>query len=129
MAECFLAKNYKVVSGGTDNHLILIDLSNRNLTGKAAEDILGQVGITINKNMVPFDKRLPSVTSGIRLGTAAVTTREMTEIDMARIVTFIDTALTNSNNPDLLETLRKEIHAWASHFYFPISQLAKKEKR
>ncbi len=123
MARCFLAKDYKVVSNGTDNHLILVDLSNKNLTGKVAEAILEQIGITVNKNMVPFDTLSPSVTSGIRLGSAAMTTRGMKERDMAHIVTLIDTALTNGNNPSILDALRKEIQEWVSHFRFPISTL------
>ena len=82
MAQSFIKKGYNIISNGTDNHLMLIDLSNKNITGKTAENVLGQADITINKNMVPFDKESPFITSGMRVGTAAITTRGMKEEEM-----------------------------------------------
>src|ERR1700754_3725892 len=90
MAEAFVKRGYEIISGGTDNHLMLIDLRNKNITGKAAENALGMAGFTVNKNMVPFDDKSPFVTSGIRVGTAAITTREMKERQMEDIVDLID---------------------------------------
>ena len=104
MAQAFLARGYEIVSGGTDNHLILIDLRNKNITGKAAENALVAADITVNKNMVPFDDKSPFVTSGIRVGTAAITTRGLKEKQMEHIVELIDAVLTDSENePSLKE--------------------------
>src|SRR5690606_5563385 len=108
MAEAFVGKGYKIISGGTDNHLMLIDLGNKELTGKQAEETLGKVDITINKNMVPFDKRSPFVTSGMRVGTAAVTTRGLGEDDMRRIVGLIDRSLTHFEDEAQLGQIKKE---------------------
>ena len=93
MAEAFVERGYDVISGGTDNHMMLIDLRNKNVTGKLAEETLGKAEITVNKNMVPFDTESPFVTSGIRIGTAAVTTRGLVEDDMKTIVEYIDLSL------------------------------------
>ena len=93
MAAAFVDRGYDLISGGTDNHLMLIDLRNKEVTGKLAEQALGRAHITINKNMVPFDTQSPFVTSGIRVGTAAVTTRGMKESDMAQIVDWIDAVI------------------------------------
>ena len=93
MANEFTKRGYNIISNGTDNHLMLIDLRNKNITGKEAEKNLGKADITINKNMVPFDTESPFVTSGMRIGTAAVTTRGMDEEDMVKIVDFIDRVL------------------------------------
>ncbi len=95
MADAFVAKGYKVISGGTDNHMMLIDLRNKNLSGKQAEEALGKANITVNKNMVPFDDKSPFVTSGIRIGTPAVTTRGLKEADMKLIVDLMDEAITH----------------------------------
>ncbi len=95
LAAAFVAKDYHVISGGTDNHMMLIDLRNKNITGKQAEEALGMAEITVNKNMVPFDDKSPFVTSGIRIGTPAVTTRGLKEDDMAKIVDLIDRVITN----------------------------------
>ncbi|WP_034924071.1 serine hydroxymethyltransferase [Gillisia sp. CAL575] len=95
LAAAFVAKDYNVISGGTDNHMMLIDLRNKNITGKQAEEALGMAEITVNKNMVPFDDKSPFVTSGIRIGTAAVTTRGLKEDDMTKIVDLIDRVITN----------------------------------
>jgi glycine hydroxymethyltransferase len=109
-----VSRGYKIISGGTDNHLMLIDLSNKDLSGKAAEAILGQVEITVNKNMVPFDTRSPFVTSGIRLGTAAGTTRGLDEADFDRIAVLIDTALMAGDGSARLPAIKAEIHEWMS---------------
>jgi len=117
MAKAFLAKGYNLISGGTDNHLMLIDLRNKGeLTGKLAENTLIKADITINKNMVPFDERSPFVTSGIRVGTAAITTRGMKEADMEKIVYLIDTALKNHTNEAKLKDLKEEVNAWMKNF-------------
>ena len=96
LAEKLEGAGFKIVSGGTDNHLILIDLTNKGITGKEAEEILGQAGITVNKNMIPFDQRTPMVTSGIRIGTPIVTTRGMREKEMTLIASFIAEVLDSS---------------------------------
>lgn len=116
MAEAFVEKGYKIISGGTDNHLMLIDLGNKNITGKQAEETLGKVDITINKNMVPFDSRSPFVTSGMRLGTAAITTRGLNEKDMLKIVDLIDRSLTDYENETSLDQIRKEVNQWMVQF-------------
>ncbi|UJP66786.1 serine hydroxymethyltransferase [Mongoliitalea daihaiensis] len=116
MAEEFVARGYKLISGGTDNHLMLIDLSNKELTGKLAEETLGKVDITINKNMVPFDKRSPFVTSGMRVGTAAVTTRGLKEEDMKKIVALIDDALVNHADEAALAAIKSQVNEWMVQF-------------
>jgi glycine hydroxymethyltransferase len=105
-----LAENdFNLISGGTDNHLMLIDLTNKNITGKEAENSLEKAGITVNKNMVPFDQRSPFVTSGIRIGTPAVTTRGMKEEEMKQIAGFINSAVQNYDNDSKLEEIRNEV--------------------
>jgi glycine hydroxymethyltransferase len=116
MADAFVGKGYKIISGGTDNHLMLIDLGNKNITGKQAEETLGNVDITINKNMVPFDTRSPFVTSGMRIGTAAITTRGLNENDMIKIVELIDRSLTHYENETTLDQIRKEVNNWMVQF-------------
>lgn len=104
MAEAFVAKDYNVISGGTDNHMMLIDLRNKNISGKQAEEALEIAEITVNKNMVPFDDKSPFVTSGIRIGTPAVTTRGLKEEDMSKIVDLIDRVITNfEDEADLIK--------------------------
>ena len=115
MADEFVKRDYKIISGGTDNHMMLIDLRNKNITGKDAEAVLGKAEITVNKNMVPFDDKSPFVTSGIRIGTAAVTTRGLKEEDMIRIVNFIDEAITNNDNESVLSKIASEVKAFMSH--------------
>ncbi|MBI48912.1 MAG: serine hydroxymethyltransferase [Crocinitomicaceae bacterium] len=105
MAEAFVAKGYNLISGGTDNHLMLIDLRNKDITGKDAELALGKAEITVNKNMVPFDTRSPFVTSGMRVGTPAVTTRGLVESDMLQLVEWIDEAICNRNDEATLERI------------------------
>ncbi|MFD2200128.1 serine hydroxymethyltransferase [Shivajiella indica] len=116
MASSFIEKGYKIISGGTDNHMMLIDLRNKDITGKLAEETLGKVDITINKNMVPFDTRSPFVTSGMRVGTAAVTTRGLKEEDMKKIVSLIDRALVNHDNESELGQIKKEVNNWMVQF-------------
>jgi len=110
MAKAFIDRGYEIVSGGTDNHLILIDLRNKNITGKAAENALVTADITVNKNMVPYDDKSPFVTSGIRVGTAAITTRGMKEKQMEHIVELIDNVITNPENELSLKKIRKRVH-------------------
>ncbi|NNL15867.1 MAG: serine hydroxymethyltransferase [Flavobacteriaceae bacterium] len=110
MAKAFVDRGYYIISGGTDNHMMLIDLRNKNITGKQAEDALGKADITVNKNMVPFDDKSPFVTSGIRIGTAAVTTRGMLEDDMEKIVDLIDQVINNFENEDLLEEIANKVN-------------------
>lgn len=102
MAKAFVAKGYDLISGGTDNHCMLIDLRNKNISGKDAEIALGKADITVNKNMVPFDDKSPFVTSGIRVGTPAITTRGLKTKDMIAVVDFIDEAIQNADNDDAL---------------------------
>lgn len=109
MAKAFVEKEYKVISGGTDNHMLLIDLRNKNLTGKAAEEALGKAEITVNKNMVPFDDKSPFVTSGIRIGTPAVTTRGLKEEDMNTIVDLIDEVLSASEDGPTLTSVKNKV--------------------
>lgn len=110
MAKAFVSRDYKIISGGTDNHLMLIDLSNKNITGKVAEEALGAADITVNKNMVPFDKRSPFVTSGIRVGTAAITTRGLKEEHMETIVGFIDEVIKNHEDETILSNIADQVN-------------------
>lgn len=109
MAAAFMKKDYHVISGGTDNHMMLIDLRNKNISGKEAEEALGKADITVNKNMVPFDDKSPFITSGIRIGTPAVTTRGLKEEDMNTIVDLIDKVIQNYQNEEKLEEIREEV--------------------
>ena len=111
MANALVDKGYKIISNGTDNHMMLIDLRNKGITGKEADAALGKADITVNKNMVPFDDKSPFVTSGIRIGTAAVTTRGMKEADMLQIVELIDEVITNHDNDAVLEGVREKVIA------------------
>jgi glycine hydroxymethyltransferase len=115
MAAAFMEKGYEIISGGTDNHMMLIDLRNKNITGKEAEAALGKADITVNKNMVPFDDKSPFVTSGIRVGTAAITTRGLKEKDMQQIVDFIDGAITNHNSDSKLNEIAIMVNSMMSH--------------
>jgi glycine hydroxymethyltransferase len=110
MAKELVKKGYHIISGGTDNHLMLIDLRSKNITGKEAEIALGKADITVNKNMVPFDDKSPFVTSGIRIGTAAITTRGVSEKDIAQIVTWIDEAIMNSADDKKLAAIKKKVN-------------------
>ena len=112
----FVRRGYKVISGGTDNHLMLIDLRSKGLTGKIAEESLVKADITINKNMVPFDDKSPFVTSGIRVGAAAMTTRGLKEDDFIRVVDYIDTVLSNYDNDSKILSTRKDINQWMEKY-------------
>ncbi len=116
MAQAFVAKGYKVISGGTDNHLMLIDLRTKDITGKAAEQALVRADITVNKNMVPFDTRSPFVTSGIRVGTAAITTRGFSEADCIKTVEWIDEVLSDCENEAVITKVRANVNAFMQQF-------------
>jgi len=109
MADTFVKKGYQLISGGTDNHSMLIDLRNKGISGKAAEAALGEAGITTNKNMVPFDDKSPFVTSGVRMGTAAITSRGLKEAEMAQIVDLIDRVITAPENEEVLDAVHEEV--------------------
>jgi len=110
MADAFIKRGYDIISGGTDNHMMLIDLRNKNITGKEAENALVKAEITVNKNMVPFDDKSPFVTSGIRVGTAAITTRGLVEADMETIVELIDKVITNHTDEAVLEEVADAVN-------------------
>jgi len=114
MAKAFVDRGYHIISGGTDNHMMLIDLRNKDLTGKDAEQALVKADITVNKNMVPFDDKSPFVTSGIRIGTPAITTRGLKENDMEGIVALVDEVLMNYKDEDKLETIAGKVNAMMS---------------
>ena len=114
MAAAFVAKGYNIISGGTDNHMMLIDLRNKDISGKDAEIALGKAEITVNKNMVPFDDKSPFVTSGIRIGTPAVTTRGLKTEDMQQVVDFIDEAIQNYNNDTALAEIGERVEVMMS---------------
>ena len=110
MADAFMKRGYDIISGGTDNHMMLIDLRNKNITGKEAENALVKAEITVNKNMVPFDDKSPFVTSGIRVGTPAITSRGLVEADMEAIVALIDKVITNYQDEEILEQVADEVN-------------------
>ena len=116
MAAAFMKRGYDLISGGTDNHMMLIDLRNKNITGKEAENALVKAEITVNKNMVPFDDKSPFVTSGIRIGTPAVTTRGMKEIDMVQFVDWIDQIILNADDTTTKSEIKKQINLFAKEF-------------
>jgi glycine hydroxymethyltransferase len=116
MADAFVAKGYKIISGGTDNHLMLIDLRSKNLTGKLAEEALIQADITINKNMVPFDTQSPMVTSGMRVGTPAITTRGFKEKDVVKVVELIDEALKKPEDQKHLKAVKRKVNTLMKKF-------------
>ena len=121
MAEEFLKKDYKLISGGTDNHLMLIDLRNKGISGKDAEETLVKADITLNKNMVPYDDKSPFITSGIRIGTAAITTRGLVDSDMKVIVELIDKIIKHPNNSELIKKVKLDVNSMMSSrklFYF-----------
>lgn len=116
MADAFIKKGYKICSGGTDNHLMLIDLRSKNLTGRKAEEALIRADITINKNMVPFDTQSPMVTSGMRIGTPAITTRGLKENDVVKVVDLIDEVLCAPDNIDNLKAVKKKVNNFMKRF-------------
>jgi glycine hydroxymethyltransferase len=116
LASALVSKEYKIISGGTDNHMMLIDLRNKNVTGKQAENTLVKADITANKNMVPYDDKSPFVTSGIRLGTPAITTRGMKENDMAQIATWIDRLIVDIENESTIAKVKAEVNEYMKAF-------------
>lgn len=116
MADAFVSKGYKIISGGTDNHLMLIDLRSKKLTGKQAEEALIQADITINKNMVPFDTQSPMVTSGMRIGTPAITSRGFMEKDVVKVVDLIDEALQKPDDARHLKSIKKKVNKFVEKF-------------
>ena len=116
MAKAFVDRGYHLISGGTDNHLMLIDLRNKDITGKAADAALGAAHITVNKNMVPFDTRSPFVTSGIRVGTPAVTTRGMVESDMDQLVEWMNEVICNADDQATIDKVGAAVQARMSQF-------------
>jgi glycine hydroxymethyltransferase len=122
LANELIERGFNLVSGGTDNHLMLIDLTNKNVTGKQAEEALDAAGITVNKNAVPFDTKPPLVTSGIRIGTPAVTTRGMKENDMVIIADFIDKIISNIGNENIYREVNSNVTEFTSRF--PLFQLS-----
>ena len=116
MSNELLSKDYRLISGGTDTHVILIDLTNKNVTGKSAEKALEKAGITVNKNMIPFDKRSPFITSGIRIGTPAITTRGMSSDEMALIVQLIDDIINDIDNEDKINKTRSTVSSLCKSF-------------
>ncbi len=116
MARAFVAKGYHIVSGGTDNHLMLIDLRSKGVTGKLAEEALVKADITVNKNMVPFDEQSPFVTSGIRIGTAAVTTRGFSEADCLKVVEWMDQVIMNHEDEALIQEVKKQVNDFMEQF-------------
>jgi glycine hydroxymethyltransferase len=116
MAAAFTEKGYNIVSGGTDNHLMLIDLRNKNISGKKAENTLVLADITINKNMVPFDDKSPFVTSGIRVGVSAMTTRGLKQNDMGQIVNWLDRVLMSPDDEQLIRTIKGEVNEFMAGY-------------
>lgn len=116
MAKAFVDKSYQIISGGTDNHLMLIDLRNKNLTGKKAQETLDKAHITLNKNAVPFDDKSPFVTSGIRVGVPAITTRGMKENHMQTVVDFIDKVLMNADDATVVATVKEDVKKFMEQF-------------
>ncbi|MCO6500928.1 MAG: serine hydroxymethyltransferase [Vicingus serpentipes] len=125
MAEELTKRGYGVISGGTDNHSMLIDLRSKDITGKDAENLLVSADITTNKNMVPFDDKSPFVTSGIRVGTAAITTRGIKEAEVVKIVDLLDRVISNRDNEAAIKEVKKEVNALMNQY--PLFQLSKKE--
>jgi glycine hydroxymethyltransferase len=109
LADAMVAKGYNIISGGTDNHLMLIDLRNKNVNGKETQEALDAAGITVNKNAVPFDDKSPLITSGIRVGTPALTTRGMKESEMRIVADFIDEVVRNIGKPAVYQTMKKKV--------------------
>ena len=116
IAQEFIEMDYDIVSGGTDTHVVLMDLSNKGISGKAAEKALEKAGITVNKNMVPFDQRSPFITSGIRVGTPAITTRNMGSNEMKKIASFINTVVNDADNDDTIQNVKSQVKELCDSF-------------
>ena len=116
LAESLQEKGYRIVSGGTDNHLLLVDLTNKGITGKDAAASLDKAGITVNKNLIPFDTKSAALTSGIRLGTPAVTTRDMQTAQMRTIAVLIDKVLKKINDQNIISSVKKEVLSFTKRY-------------
>ena len=116
MSNCFIEKGYNIISGGTENHCMLIDLRNKGITGKEAERSLENANITVNKNMVPFDTTSPFITSGMRLGTPAITTRGITEKEIPQMVNLIDEVISNHENKDIIIDVKHHVNNLMKEF-------------
>jgi glycine hydroxymethyltransferase len=116
MAQAFIDKGYNIISGGTDNHLMLIDLRNKNISGKKAENTLVKADITLNKNMVPYDDKSPFVTSGIRIGVPAITTRGLRQGDMQQVVNWLDRVLLSPDDEAVIATVKGEVNEFMKAF-------------
>lgn len=123
LAEAFMQRDYKVISHGTDNHLLLVDLSNKSITGQVAETVLGHAAITVNKNMIPFDPQPPHTCSGMRLGTPAITTRGMKEADMQQIVAWIDEVLMHPQDLPKIKRIQQEVNDYMERFPAPFDKM------
>ncbi len=119
MAKAFVKRGYSIISGGTDNHLMLIDLRSKNITGKAADEALGHADITVNKNMIPFDPQPPMTASGIRVGTAAITTRGLKETDCLKVVEWIDRVISNPESRAIQKEVKREVNNFMKAFPLP----------
>jgi len=115
-AEEFTLKGYNLISGGTDTHQVLIDLQNKNISGKVAEIALDEAGITVNKNMIPYDPKSPFITSGIRVGSPAITTRGMGIEEVKRVVDLIDQVILNHDNKEIIQSVKKDVNELCSSF-------------
>jgi glycine hydroxymethyltransferase len=116
LAEELIGKGFRIISGGTDNHMMLIDLTGRGITGKDAEAVLGKAGITVNKNVIPYDERPPAITSGLRLGTPCVTTRRMAETEMTEIADIIASVIDKREDAETLQALSKRVQSLCDQF-------------
>jgi glycine hydroxymethyltransferase len=125
LAEALTAQGFRLVSGGTDNHLMLVDLTPKGVTGKDAQEVLDRAGITINKNGIPFDTKGPMVTSGIRIGTPALTTRGMKEVEMVGIARLIGEVLTHLHDEAKIRAVREEVRALCDRFPLYRERIAK----
>ena len=119
LADALAQRGFRIVSGGTDNHCMLVDLRPKGVTGRDAADAMDKAGITVNKNMIPFDPAKPAVTSGIRVGTAAVTTRGMKEAEMVKIADFMTRIVENLGNEEVYRQVHQEVKALAAAFPMP----------
>jgi glycine hydroxymethyltransferase len=116
LANELIKKGFNIFSGGTDNHLMLVNLNNKDITGKEAEEALGKAGITVNKNVIPYDERPATITSGIRLGTPCVTTRGMGETEIVEIAEIISSVIQNNNDPEAIGALRNRVETLCKRF-------------
>jgi glycine hydroxymethyltransferase len=116
MAACFVEKGYHLISGGTENHLMLIDLRNKNITGKKAQETLDKAHITLNKNSVPYDDKSPFVTSGMRVGVPAITTRGLKAVHMQKVVDMIDKVLMNADDEKVIAAVTEEVKSFMEQF-------------